>query len=58
MRSFWLRRRSVRRQSSMMNLSPDDRATLIREMTTDVAQAVDDAIGFIGVKPEPDAGSN
>jgi ATP-dependent helicase YprA (DUF1998 family) len=38
-------------------LSRDDRARLIREMTTDVAKHVDEAINFIGVegKPENDA---
>jgi hypothetical protein len=35
-------------------LSRDDRARLIREMTTDVVQAVDEAIGFVGVEPEPE----
>ncbi len=32
-------------------LSPDDRATLTREMITDVTRAVDVAIGFIDVDP-------
>jgi hypothetical protein len=36
-------------------LSPDDRAKLIREMTEDVVNAVDDATGFSGVEPEPEA---